>query len=249
MGNYKKKQIEATQNFLNENHGARLKEDGILGKKTCGALRNFVNIKVSDDMLQAIDIYLVDCDDFLLQPTLEGSGIVGVEIPIKPIRLKHYRDGKEKTWYLAANVVDSFQRAVATWEASGRVFKVTETLRSIKVQKSLKKRKPSLAAKPGWSLHGHGLAVDFSIRDVMDGKGKAELLRFYEHLAQYGWFNIYSKPGKVILCPRGREAWHVQKLAGAMHKNVYLRAWAKSRGANNSAEIDKKLLNIEWKKV
>jgi len=248
MGNYQKKQIEATQKYLNGKHKAGLKEDGILGKNTCGALRNFVNLKIPDDMLQAVDMYLVDCD-LILQPTLEGSGLVGVEIPIKPIRLKHYRDGKEKTWYLAANVVDSFQRAVAAWEADGGKFRVTETMRSIKVQKSLKKRKPGLAAKPGWSLHGHGLAVDFSIRDVMNGKGKAELLRFYKHLEKYGWFTIYGKPGKVELCPRGREAWHVQKLAGAMHKNVYLRAWAKSRVANNSAEIDKKLLSIEWKKV
>jgi hypothetical protein len=166
-------------------------------------------------------------------------------IDLKPIKLIYYADGRKgksdkRTFWLNIDVVESFAEVVAKWEEQGGRFWVTECLRTIETQRRLKAKKPTLAQAPGWSLHGHGRAVDFDVRSI---GGEKELLRFYEHLAKWGWYTIYNSPGKPLVY-RPREAWHVQRTdPPGLSAKEYLTRWAKAHGGLDA------LLKISYHKI
>ncbi len=160
-------------------------------------------------------------------------------IILKPIELVYWRDGKVHAFWLHEDVADSFRDGIDGWIKSGGVFRVTETLRTLAVQARLKKAKPGLAVGPGWSLHGHGRAVDFDVNSV----GKSNLLRFYEHMQRYGWFTIFNFPG-VQTVYKSREAWHLQKTdPPGIRSREYLKRWA----AGNGGQAE--LMNIKYEKI
>lgn len=209
--------------------------DGIPGNLTKDAARSYLNIHVPDSDIIIHDFYSVWIN-------FDANVITGQAIELESIALTHYT-GRQGTFWISAEVYESFKNGIAEWQSEGHGFRITEILRTLAVQKNLKKRKPRLAATPGWSLHGHGRAFDFDISSV------GNLLEFYNHMAKFGWFNIYSKPGNVVLCPRGREAWHLQKTDPVGVKaRAYLRKWATSRGATEQT-LMKTLLNITYKKL
>lgn len=165
-----------------------------------------------------------------------------IVITLKPIELISYRDRKPHTYWLNALVVDSFKQAIDDWLKAGHAFRVTETYRSIETQRKLKQRKPKLACKAGWSLHGHGRAVDFDVRSI---GGAKELIKFYEHMAQYGWWTIFNAPNKPIKY-QAREAWHLQRTQPVgIPSRDYLRKLAQEHGATTAQEIEQVLLNIK----
>jgi hypothetical protein len=205
--------------------------DGIPGKKTENGLRAFINVKVPDDEIKVLDVYR---DYFHGGPDSGAETpdtVTGTIIDLKPIKLTHYSH-KKVTFWLSIDVMDSFKDAIDAWIAKGNTFRCTETLRTLAVQINLKKRKPSLAVVEGCTTVA---------------QRNAKMLEFYKHMAKYGWYNIYSKPGDVQLCKgkwNGREAWHIQKIDPVgVHKNTYLRTWAKTRGGEAA------LMKLKYNKI
>ncbi len=221
--------------------------DGIPGPRTEEALRDYLKAYVPD---RDVIVYQVYRDHY----GKKGEPHHGTVIELKPIALTRYT-GKVATMWINADVWESFVTAISAWTASGNGFRVTETLRTLAVQIRLKKNKPGLAAAPGWSMHGHARACDFDVNSVYpldSGRTRAksaDLLRFYKHMAMYGWYNIYSTPGNVQLCRRGREAWHLQKCAPpGIKSRTYLRQWARSHGATPDT-VETVLKSITYKKI
>lgn len=77
-------------------------------------------------------------------------------------------------------------------------FSITDGWRSYEAQVDLKKRKPTLAAKPGTSVHGLGLAADLGLTDK-------QFKWLKQNGAKYGLVNLPS------------ESWHWQ-LAPSAYK-------------------------------
>ena len=71
----------------------------------------------------------------------------------------------------------------------------TDTWRSLEVQISLKQQKPGLAATPGRSIHGIGLAVDWNTDNPMWSAIRAKLLAVGDH------YHLWNLPS---------EEWHYQ---------------------------------------
>lgn len=95
---------------------------------------------------------------------------------------------------LNAKFWDALGAANAAMRAAGLgTFGITDGWRSYESQVDLKKRKPGLAATPGRSVHGIGLASD---------------LRFTPAQAKWMQANA-SKFGLIVPMP-GKEPWHVQ---------------------------------------
>lgn len=148
-------------------------------------------------------------------------------VKVKPIELIYYRDRKPHIFKLHEDVRDSFAEGIAKWIEAGGKFRVTETLRTIAVQAALKKRKPRLACAPGWSMHGHGRAVDFDVSSI----GRTDdLKKFYEHMQAFGWYTIFNFPGKPMK-HMSREAWHLQNTdPPGMKSREWLASWADKNG-------------------
>ena len=166
-------------------------------------------------------------------------------IRVKPIDLIYYADKKVHTFWLHEDVIEGFREGIEHWTGAGGTFHVTETLRSIEVQARLKKQKPALANKPGWSLHGHGRAVDFSTAAV----GAAHLKDFYEHMQRFGWYTIFNFPGGPVMV-KSRESWHIQctrdpalQTEPGMRAKDYLTKWAAANGG------EKTLLDLQYERL
>nr|WP_272902331.1 M15 family metallopeptidase [Brevibacterium daeguense] len=102
---------------------------------------------------------------------------------------------------LRADAAVSFAEMNADFKAdTGKDMAITDTYRSLESQISVAGRKPGLAARPGTSLHGWGVAIDF-------GGGAATATgEQYEWLVKnahkYGWENPeWAKTSKY-------EPWH-----------------------------------------
>lgn len=102
---------------------------------------------------------------------------------------------------LRADAAIAFAKMNAAYKAdTGEDMALTDTYRSLESQVSVAGRKPGLAARPGTSLHGWGIAIDF-------GGGAATASgQQYEWLvkngAEYGWENPdWAKSSKY-------EPWH-----------------------------------------
>lgn len=101
----------------------------------------------------------------------------------------------------------AFAKMNAAYKAeTGEDMKLTDTYRSLDGQISVAGRKPGLAARPGTSMHGWGLAIDF-------GGGAAQATgKQYDWLVQnageYGWENPdWAKASKY-------EPWHWEYVPG-----------------------------------
>ncbi|HET8616548.1 MAG TPA: M15 family metallopeptidase [Actinomycetales bacterium] len=85
---------------------------------------------------------------------------------------------------------------------------LTDSYRSLASQVSLAARKPGLAARPGSSEHGWGLAVDLC--DGGDVAGTPEHDWLLKNAPEFGWDNpAWARPGGSR-----PEAWHWEYVAG-----------------------------------
>jgi hypothetical protein len=90
---------------------------------------------------------------------------------------------------LAPEAAAAYARMLAAAERDGVILAVTGGYRTYDRQVSLKEQKGWLAATPGTSMHGWGLAVDFDLRVT-------DLDWLHEHAATYGWIlPAWAQPG------------------------------------------------------
>lgn len=108
----------------------------------------------------------------------------------------------------------AFAKMNAAYKAdTGKDFELTDTYRTLDAQVSVAGRKPGLAAKPGTSLHGMGLAIDF-------GGGAAQASGplydwLVKHGHEYGWENPdWAKSSKY-------EPWHWEYVPGRQDVKGY----------------------------
>ena len=106
--------------------------------------------------------------------SLGGSGVGSDYIPQE---LKRYGNGNlplsiltpltfAPNHRLYGPAATAFEKLVADYKGTGRVFPgVTDSYRTLAIQRKLKAEKPRLAAQPGKSMHGWGLAIDFNNGD------------------------------------------------------------------------------------
>jgi len=121
--------------------------------------------------------------------------------------LRDHRDKVEKFTYLRPEAAHSFMDLQAAWYEKGGELYVSDMLRTVDVQIDLKKRKPTLAARPGNSLHGHGLAVDYDTANL--GRDKETDRKFHwkdfdKHVQEFGWV-VYERAYRD-----GKECWHIE---------------------------------------
>jgi hypothetical protein len=85
---------------------------------------------------------------------------------------------------------------------------ITDSYRSLSSQISVAARKPGLAARPGYSEHGWGLAVDLCAGGDVAGTPEHDWL--LEHAPEFGWDNPdWARPSGSR-----PEAWHWEYVAG-----------------------------------
>ncbi len=104
---------------------------------------------------------------------------------------------------LTKEAAESFSLMAAHFEREfGRPLQLTDSYRDLHGQHDVARRKPGLAATPGTSFHGTGIAADFASN--INNFDSAEHNWMREHAAKYGWIHPPwaqrggSKP----------EAWH-----------------------------------------
>ena len=91
--------------------------------------------------------------------------------------------------------------------ALGRDICVTDGYRTLPEQQVLRGRKPGLAARPGTSEHGWGLAVDLACGVESSGSRQSAWLR--RNATRYGWYHPqWAQPGGAK-----PEPWHWEYLA------------------------------------
>ncbi len=113
----------------------------------------------------------------------------------------------EKFAFLTPEYAHSFLDAQAAWKSQGGEIYISDGLRTLNTQISLKVRKPTLAARPGTSLHGLGMAIDYDTAKLGKIGGKKMTFReFHEHLKPFGW-RVHSRAFKSR---KHSEAWHIQ---------------------------------------
>jgi len=169
------------------------------------------------------------------------SRILPVAIPLQmvAVRLPYYADksGADHTFWLNAEVAESFIAGIDKWKVKfGGLYIVTETYRTIASQAAARARKPSLCLRAGWSLHGHGRAVDGHIRP----ENQTLLVKFYKHMQRFGWWTVFNRPGEPVKF-QSSESWHVQntldadlKTASGLRSKIYLTRWAKAHGGEGA---------------
>ncbi|WP_435299151.1 M15 family metallopeptidase [Timonella sp. A28] len=86
----------------------------------------------------------------------------------------------------------------------GRSLKLTDSYRTLETQYVLKAQKPFLAARPGTSNHGWGLAVDIAGPEASFGTEERQWL--VDNGWKYGWFSpTWAHPDGVK-----PESWHFE---------------------------------------
>jgi len=115
----------------------------------------------------------------------------------------------EKWTFLQPELAHSFLQAQAKWKQYGGELYISDCLRTIDTQIDLKVRKPTLAAKPGTSLHGLGMAIDYDTSRLGTIEGRKMTFReFNEHLNIFGW-QVHPR---AFRSSSHAEAWHIQPL-------------------------------------
>lgn len=96
---------------------------------------------------------------------------------------------------LRADAAQGFERLAAAYrEALGRTICLSDSYRSYAEQVRLYREKPSLAAVPGTSNHGWGLAVDLC--GGMQSFGTPDQAWMRANAGRYGWFHpSWAEPG------------------------------------------------------
>ncbi|MFF3064640.1 M15 family metallopeptidase [Oerskovia sp. NPDC057915] len=113
---------------------------------------------------------------------------------------------------LRCDAAEQLEALAAEYQkAFGKPLRITDSYRSYDDQVAVKAAKPFLAAVPGTSQHGWGLAIDVG-SPVSTGKS-AEYLWMRLHAPDYGWDNpTWARPDG-----RKPEPWHFEfYAAGAM---------------------------------
>jgi peptidoglycan hydrolase-like protein with peptidoglycan-binding domain len=82
----------------------------------------------------------------------------------------------------------AFGELRAAAKAAGIDLSCTDSYRSIEEQLDLKKRKPSLSATPGKSVHGWGFAVDLSLGLPPKAFGNSVSEWLKTNAPEYGWY-------------------------------------------------------------
>ena len=240
QGIFDEQDAEHVRLFQESHHGPDgepLKVDRIVGPATWWALDNDSRILPS----------------VTIPPSPSGEGGVphfdqrdkmGVFLSFIPIqmvavRLPYYADksGADHTFWLNAEVAESFIAGIDKWKVKfGGLYIVTETYRTIASQAAARARKPSLCLRAGWSLHGHGRAVDGHIRP----ENQKLLIRLYKHMQRFGWWTVFNRPGEPVKF-QSSESWHVQntldadlKTASGLRSKIYLTRWAKAHGGEGA---------------
>jgi hypothetical protein len=86
---------------------------------------------------------------------------------------------------------------------------LTDSYRTLASQQRLASIKPGLAAEPGTSNHGWGLAVDLC--DGIESAGSSRYAWMRDNAPAYGWDNpIWARPGGS----GPQEAWHWEFVSG-----------------------------------
>jgi len=90
---------------------------------------------------------------------------------------------------LAQEAAEAFEAMVAAAAGDGVMIAITDGYRTFDAQVDLKQRKGWLAATPGTSMHGWGLAVDLDLRVT-------DLAWLQANAADYGWVHPpWARPG------------------------------------------------------
>ena len=98
---------------------------------------------------------------------------------------------------------------IAYKQRFGRNLCITDSYRTLSAQYRVKAQKPGLAAQPGTSEHGWGLALDLC--GGADDFGTPQYQWLWENGPSYGWRNPdWARPGGS----GPTEAWHVEYFAG-----------------------------------
>ncbi|HKG51057.1 MAG TPA: M15 family metallopeptidase [Actinomycetales bacterium] len=110
---------------------------------------------------------------------------------------------------LRADAAVGLIRLSAAYRAAfGKRLCLTDSYRSYASQVSLAARKPGLAARPGTSEHGLGLAADLC--DGAEVTGTRQNRWLHANAPKFGWDNpVWARPGGSR-----PEAWHWEYVAG-----------------------------------
>ncbi|MFE4465752.1 M15 family metallopeptidase, partial [Oerskovia sp. NPDC056781] len=117
---------------------------------------------------------------------------------------------------LRCDAAEQLEALAAEYQkAFGKPLRITDSYRSYDDQVAVKAAKPFLAAVPGTSQHGWGLAIDVG-SPVSTGKS-AEYLWMRLHAPDYGWDNpTWARPDG-----RKPEPWHFEFYAAGAMPNRY----------------------------
>lgn len=130
--------------------------------------------------------------------------------------MDHKRKEIEKFTYLVTSAAHSYIDMQKDWNDKGGQLLISDMLRTIPQQIDVAARKQGLAAHPGTSSHGFGLAFDFDTeklgRDLATGK-KFTFIDFHKHLLNYGW-EIHPR---AFRSNTRAEAWHAQFVKWPRH--------------------------------
>jgi hypothetical protein len=116
----------------------------------------------------------------------------------------------ESNAYLNPTVENKYQELLAAAKKDGVNLGITDSYRSYGEQVTTKQNKGSLAATPGHSKHGYGLAIDFKGGNGTSNQKAYEWLK--NNASNYGWSNFVSMKGPDTQGPGGtqKEPWHWQ---------------------------------------
>ena len=96
--------------------------------------------------------------------------------------------------------------------AFGRDLCITDSYRTLAVQRTLARTKPGLAARPGSSNHGWGLAIDLCASETSN---RSVLSWLEENGALFGWENpAWAQPGGS----GAFEPWHWEYVPGTIER-------------------------------
>ncbi|MBB2924052.1 M15 family metallopeptidase [Cellulomonas cellasea] len=107
---------------------------------------------------------------------------------------------------LRCDAAAAFDRLAAAYERDlGEPLRVTDSYRTLAAQVAVKAAKPGLAATPGRSNHGRGVAVDLAGFGGVGQFDRPGYLWMKAHAAEHGWFHPHwAGPGGV----GPAEPWH-----------------------------------------
>ena len=139
----------------------------------------------------------------------------GIKISDFHVKVVGYTRGHNPTF--VPDIVENFKKLCNSFEAKfGEKIKLTDGFRTWKGQTSVRKKKPTLAAKPGTSNHGWGLAFDWDTKWNNKSGFRSETYKWmFENAPKFGFHNpSWARPNGSK-----PEAWHFEwKFPGNLFK-------------------------------